>query len=50
MLLIVKKGIRRRMCHAIHQYAAANNRYMKKYDKDKESSYIMYLDEKNLYG
>ena len=31
MLLMVEKGIRRGICHAIHQYAAANNKYMKKY-------------------
>ena len=24
--------------------------YMKNYDKNKESSYIQYLDPKNLYG
>ena len=33
MLLMVEKGIRGRMCHAIHRYAEANNKYMKNYDK-----------------
>ena len=28
MLLMVGKEIRRRMCHVIHQYAEANNKYM----------------------
>ena len=37
------------ICHAIHRYAKANNNYMKKYDKDKESSYIQCLDGNNLY-
>ena len=32
------------------QYANPNNRYMKNYDKSKESSYIQYLDANNLYG
>ena len=35
MLLMVEKGIRSRICHAIHIYAIANNKYMKNYDKNK---------------
>ena len=50
MLLMVKKGIRGGTCHAIHRYAKANNKYMKNYDKNKESSYIQHLDANNLYG
>ena len=50
MLLIVKEGIRAGICHAIHRYAKANNKYMENYDKNKESSYIQYLDANNLYG
>ena len=29
MLLMVEKGIRGGICHAIHWYAKANNKYMK---------------------
>ena len=50
MLLMVKKGIRGGICHAIHRYAKANNKQMKNYDQNKESSYIQYLDANNLYG
>ena len=45
-----EKRIRGGMCHAIHRYARANNKHMKNYDKNKESSYIPYLDANNLYG
>ena len=50
MLLMVEKGITGGTCHAIHQYAKANNKYMKDYDKNKESSYLKYWDVNNLYG
>ena len=38
MLLMLQKGIRGGIYHAIHQYEKANNKYMINYDKDKESS------------
>ena len=47
---MVEKGIRGGICHGTHRYAKANNSYMKNYDKNKESSYIQYLDANNLYG
>ena len=50
MLLMVEKGIRGGICHSIHRYAKANNKYMKNYDKDMESSYFEYLDANNFYG
>ena len=50
MLLMVEKGIRGGICHSIHRYAKANNKYMKNYNKNEESSYIQYLDANNLYG
>ena len=50
MLLMVVKGSREGICHTIHRYVKANNRYMKDYDQNKESSYLKYLDVNNLYG
>ena len=50
MLLLVEKGIRGGISHAIHRYVKANNKYLKNYDRNIESSYIMYLDAKNLCG
>ena len=42
MLLMVEKDIRGGICHSIYRYSIANNKYMKDYDKNKESSYIQY--------
>ena len=47
---MVEKDIRDGICHAIHRYAKANNKYMKNYDKKIILSYLMYLDTNSLYG
>ena len=39
---MVKKGIKGIMCHAIHRYAKANNKYMKDQDPSTESSFPIY--------
>ena len=38
------------MSRSIHQYAKANDKCMKDYDKSEESSFIQYWDGNNLYG
>ena len=50
MLLMVEKGIRGGICHAIHRYAKANNKYMKNYEKNEESLFLEYLDANKLHG
>ena len=47
---MAEKGIREEICHSMYQYAKANKKYMKGYDKHKESSYLKYWDVNNLNG
>ena len=50
MSLMVKKDVRDRICHSIHQYVEANNKYMKNDYENKESSYLIYWDINNFHG
>ena len=50
MQLFIEKGSRGGISYISHRHAEANNKYIKDYDTDKPSSYIMYLDANNLYG
>ena len=50
MLLLLEKGIRGGICHSVHRYVKANNKFIQYYDKNKESSYILYWDVNNFNG
>ena len=50
MFLTYEKGVCGGICNNIHSYSEANNKYMKNDDKNKESSFLMYVDANNLYG
>ena len=46
---LYENGIRGGICHTIHRYEAANNKYIKIYNKDHEVWCIMYWNANNLY-
>ena len=50
VILTIEKSIRGGICQATHRHVKANNKYMKNYNKNIESSYMEYLDANNLYG
>ena len=50
MLLMLEEEIRGGICHLVFRHAKTNNKYMKDYDENKESSFLIYTDYNNLYG
>ena len=47
MLLIAEKHITGGICYSVYRFAKSNNKYMKNYDKNKESSCLHYWDVNN---
>ena len=51
MLLMFEQGIRGGITQAVRKYASANNLYMgDKFNPNKDTTYLQYLDTSNLYG
>ena len=50
MLIMVENGIRGGICLIIYRLQKANNKYMKYYHQNKESSYLKYWDVTSFYG
>ena len=50
MYQMVEAGLRGGVSYIAYRYSKPNNKYLRDYDKIKDSSYLMYLDANNLYG
>ena len=50
MLLIMEKGIRGGICYFIYRCEKDDKKYVKNYDKMKESSYLQYWNVNDLYS
>ena len=50
MYLFIEKGLRGEISYIAKRHAKANNKYARDYDPKKPSTFITYLDTKNLYG
>ena len=48
-MLMIEKGFSSGLCLSIDRYAKANNKYMRNYDKNKESSHLKYWNVNNLH-
>ena len=49
MYQMVETGLRGGVSYIVNRYSKPNNKYLSDYDKNKDSSYLMYLDAINLY-
>ena len=50
MYQMVEICLRGGVSYIAKRYSKPNNKYLCNYDKNKDSSYLMYLDANNLYG
>ena len=48
--LFIEKGLRSGVFYIAKRYAKVSNKYAENYDPEKTSTFITYLDMKNLHG
>ena len=47
---MVETSLRGGVIYIANRYSKPNNKYLSDYDKNKDNSYLLYLDSNNLYG
>ena len=47
---MIETGLRGGVSYIANRYSKPNNKYLSDYDKNKNSSYLMYLDANNFNG
>ena len=47
MYQMAETGLRGRVNYIANKYSTPNNKYLSNYDKNKDSSFLMYLDANN---
>ena len=50
MFQFIEKGMLGEVSYIANRYGKANNKYIKEYNQESHSKYVMYLDANNLYG
>ena len=46
--MMVKRRISGEICYSVNRYGEANSKYMKMFNKNRDSLYIMSVDKNNL--
>ena len=49
MLVMIERGMRRGNSNAFCRFSRANNKYMKEFDENQPSKFIVYLDANNQF-
>ena len=50
MLFMIENGVKGGITQVINKFSYPNNKYMKNYEKNEDTSFLQYLDVNSLYG